>query len=395
MDATPMRPEKRDLNEKNIKSAQPGEILRDATVTGLHLKVYMKQKMFYLYYRTRAGVERRPKLGSHGVITLAQARKLAGDMLLEVRSGKDPSKTFRDSRDEKTLNDLFDAWWLERGSHKKSGDEDEKNWGRYFRAPLPKPGKDPLPRPPWASLGDAKLSSIVYKQMVDLHTGIKAPVQANRVIALLSALFNYAIRPLELLEKNPCEGIRKNKETKRRRYMAGAEAAEIARVLREKAKLKDNLPGVAFIYLLILTGARRGEIAKAKWSDLVDRKLVLAEHKGDKSGNDRVVHLPQAAMDVLDRLPRTTGTITGILTPTTLWETVRSEAKCPDLRLHDLRHSFASAALSDGKTLAQIGELLGHADSRTTLRYAHLMDDAASEAAASIGARIMASMASH
>nr|WP_321467354.1 site-specific integrase [uncultured Desulfobulbus sp.] len=154
---------------------------------------------------------------------------------------------------------------------------------------------------------------------------------------------------------------------------------------------KDKHPASwAFIMLLLLTGARRGEIASARWCDIHDSKIVLQTHKTDHTGEDRVIHLPQLALDILAELPNT-GTkerIIGIDSPRKLWDTIRKKAGCPDLRLHDLRHSFASIAISSGYNLSQIGELLGHRDADTTKRYAHLMDDAAAQAAESVANNI-------
>jgi integrase len=97
-------------------------------------------------------------------------------------------------------------------------------------------------------------------------------------------------------------------------------------------------------------------------------------------------------MEVIGMLPRTAGTITGIGPPYKLWYKVRKEAGCPDLRFHDLRHSFASAALAQGLTLEQIGELLGHASTQTTKRYAHLIESTAHAAAARTATAVLADM---
>jgi len=136
---------------------------------------------------------------------------------------------------------------------------------------------------------------------------------------------------------------------------------------------------VAFIYLLILSGARKGEIAAARPEWLDGDVLRLPDSKT----GEKPVYLPPAAMAVIARLPRTrSGTLTGILDPKKFWEGIRTRAGCPDLRMHDLRHTFASAAISAGLTLAQIGELLGHSSTQTTQRYAHLIEEAAHTAAA-------------
>jgi integrase len=118
--------------------------------------------------------------------------------------------------------------------------------------------------------------------------------------------------------------------------------------------------------------------------------LVLKSHKTDHAGHDRVIFLPSVAMEVSENLPRRgpNTSITGIKSPKRLWDTVRESAGCPDLRLHDLRHSFTSVAISQGYTLPQIGELLGHKNADTTKRYAHLMDDAAAMVAETVAGSI-------
>ena len=373
--ATNVLPSPKDLNEKAIKAAKPGDTLWDANVKGLHLRAMATKKVFYLYYRTKAGIQRKPPLGAYGSITLTQAREMAKGMLAIVGTGGDPSKGFADARNEKTVADLWDEFYKRRGSKKKSHAEDERLWLKKCQC-----------------IAKKRLSELDYGSMADLHEAISedAPISANRTIALLKTMFNFAIKPLEWTDSNPCVGVEMNRENKRKRYMTAAEAATIYSLLEKKGA--TDPAGAAFVWLLILTGARRGEIAKAKWNQVQGNAIVLSEHKTDGSGKDRVIQLTQAALDVLGRLPRTTGTITGILSPRTMWETIRTEADCPDLRLHDLRHSFASAGISAGLTLAQIGELLGQSNTETTKRYAHLMDEAAALAATSTTDIIMERM---
>lgn len=357
------------LTEANIATAQPGDVLRDSTINGLHLRCFPTRKSFYLYFRTKTGRERRPKLGDYGSITLAQARKAAREKLAIVAAGRDPEAELEAEAAEHTLSDLWDEYWKRHGAAKKSGKEDRRKWDTILAK----------------RLGSIRLREIDFAKVDDLHRALRStPVEANRTLALLSKMFSFAVRPLGWPEvaTNPCQGVTRYKETKRKRYMRPAnEAPAIAEALRREADA--NPAAVAFLYLLILTGARKGEIAKAKWADLRGDKLVLSEHKTDGGGEDRVIHLPPAAMAVIGKLPRTLGgTITGIKDPKKLWEKVRVAAGCPDLRIHDLRHSFASAALASGKTLAQVGELLGHSSPQTTKRYAHLVDEAAARAAA-------------
>lgn len=364
-----------ELNEKNIKNAKVGDVLRDSNIKGLHLRVFEESMGFYLYFRTKTGKERKPKIGDYGSITLAQARKAAQEMLAQVAAGRDPSADRAEARAEPTVADLWDEYWKRHASKIKSGGTYERQWKRHIE---PK-------------FGRMKVKEVDYTMIADLHDAMAdTPTEANRVLAFLSGMFNFGIHPLRWLERNPVEGVKRNKETKRKRYMKGEEAARIAEILHREAA--DNPASVAFLYLLILTGARRGEIANAKWSDLQGNRLVLKEHKTDRTGDERYIYLPQPAMEVIERLPRTSGTITGILTPQKIWERLRVEAGCPDLRMHDLRHSFASSALSAGLSLAQIGELLGHKSTQTTKRYTHLVEEVAAAAATATADKILSQM---
>lgn len=353
------------LSEQSIKAAKPGDILRDATIAGLHLRCFTESKGYYLYFRTKAGQARRPKLGNYGSITLAQARRMAQEMLAEVGAGRDPVAERHAQKAESTLAELWDEYWKRHGCKKKSGDQDARLWRLHIKPVL----------------ADRRLSSIGYTHLDDLHEELKSkPILANRVLALLSKMFSFAYAPLEWTEdRNPAKSVKRFREKKRKRYMRGEEAARIAEALQRESFA--NPASVAFIYLLILTGARKSEIANAKWSQIDGGRLILQEHKTEASGHDRTIILPKQALDVLAKMPRTSGTITGIKSPQAIWEKIRRQAGCPDLRLHDLRHSFASAAIAAGLTLAQIGELLGHNSTQTTARYAHLVEEAAQAAA--------------
>lgn len=364
-----------ELNERAIKAAQPGDVLRDATIKGLHLRCFPTKRTFYLWYRTKAGVERKPKLGDHGSITLSQARAVAQQMLAEVALGKDPSQERHALRAEPTVTDLWNEWRKRRGGRKKSADQDERIW-RAILEPL---------------FGGTRLSQVSYASVCGMMDEMdERPVQANRALVLLSTLFNFGVAPLEWCDRNPCKKVPRFKEAPRRRYATVEEVVAIAAALERRKATEPR--SVAFLYLLILTGARKGEIAAATPAMLDGSVLRLPDSKTGA----KTVYLPPAAVEMIDTMLRpywtARGTLTGILSPKKLWDAVRVEAGCPDLRMHDLRHSFASAALAAGFSLDQIGELLGHKSNQTTKRYAHLVEEMAAKAAADIGGEIAARM---
>ena len=358
------------MNHTKIKSAKPGDTLRDIQVPGLHLRVFELRKSFYLYFRTKTGKERRPKIGDFPTITLDQARRIAREMLLQVASGIDPLAERDKKKATVTVAQVWPRYIEEHANKKKTGKEDE----RMYLASVPT----------WFK--SLSIIEVDYNHTYKLHQELRtAPYQANRVLSMLGKFFNlcekWKLRPQG---SDPCKYVPRFKEEKRRRYMNQGEQETVMRLLMEK---KSQYPASwAFVMLLILTGARRGEIASARWCDLHGSKLVLRSHKTDHTGEDRIIHLPKLAMEILAELPNTGGNerILGIYSPRKMWNSVREKAGCPDLRLHDLRHSFASIAISSGYTLSQIGELLGHRDADTTKRYAHLMDDAAALVAESV-----------
>lgn len=348
------------LTNDAIRKAQPGDVLRDDTVRGLHMRVFAGGKAYYLYYRTMDGKERRPKLGAHPGLTLADARTAAKALLGEVAAGKDPSGYRKALRDAPTVKDLCKQYMTDRGERRASSKERQRMIDKYI---VPK-------------IGALRVHEVDYQAIAALHSGMAdAPYQANRVVSLLSTMFNYAQtlqwRPPA---SNPCKGVERYPERKRRRYMTGEEAVAMGELLK---KYEASHPrAVLFIYLLVYTGARPDEVARFEWPMLQGNKIVLEEHKTAERTGARTVYLPPQVTNLIKGLKRE-GTIVGIKSPKHLWDKLRIEAGCPDLRLYDLRHSFASAALAAGYTLSQIGELLGHSSTQTTQRYAHLIDEAA------------------
>lgn len=371
-----------ELNDKNIRDAKPGDTLVDDKVSGLSLRVFPLKKSFYLYYRTKDGTQRRPKIGDYKYMSVAQARIVAKTMLSKVQLGSDPSGEAKASKEDHTVRELWEAFKFhyENNRRKKVKSLTWEQYQRSYRLYIE-------PR-----FANKKITAITYTDVSMMMAELSnKPVTANRAQMLFSQMFNFAVDPLDWLVKNPISKVERYQEVSRKRYMEGEEAARISEILfRDRNKHPAE---IAFIYLLILTGARSSEIKNAKWSMIQGNKIVLKEHKTDRLGDDRIVRLPATAMEILDKLPQVEGgTITGIKSPGYYWEKVRREAGCPDLRLHDLRHSFASAALSAGLSLAQIGELLGHKSAQTTKRYAHLVDETA-EAAATVAAdHIMSQM---
>lgn len=356
-----------------IKAAKVGDVLRDAATPGLQLRVFEGRRSFYLYYRTRDGIQRKPKIGDWPAVTIDQARRLARSWAAEAVQGGDPSKTRQDGLKSPTVADLRDRYMERHGDKKKSAAFDGSMWRLYV-----------LPR-----FGKRRVSEITGH---DIEAMMKAmadtPTQANRVLSLLNKAFNLAIR-WRWRADNPVKGVDRYKEVKRQRYLSADEYKRLAAAMTKAAETSPA--AVAAIRLLILTGARLSEIVGARREWVVGDELRLPDSKTGK----KIIHLSDAALAVIESVPDIDGYLVGLATrPTKVWNKILTAAGITDLRIHDLRHSFASEALAEGFTLDQIGEMLGHRSAQTTKRYAHLIDDMKKKAAAQMGGRMGQRMSS-
>ena len=204
------------------------------------------------------------------------------------------------------------------------------------------------------------------------------PAAANRSLPILSVIMRQAeTYGYRTKNSNPCKGIRRYPQARRERFLTPAEMRRLGHGLAN-ARSEAPLP-VAIVRLLCLTGCRQSEIRTLRWGDYREGHLFLRD---GKSG-PRTVWLCRAARSQLDGLPKTTGFVFPAADPQepmsteTLyghWRRIRREARLSGLRLHDLRHTYASLALRNGESVVMIGRLLGHRDPDTTLRYIHFGD---------------------
>jgi integrase len=235
------------------------------------------------------------------------------------------------------------------------------------------------------ALGSFKIEAVDRADIASLHHNLRdTPVEANRVVALISKLFNLAeawgLRPDHT---NPARHVERFPEKPRERFLSARELARLGEVLREGEEKETEHPSMVLgIRLLILTGCRRSEIFRLKWDevDLATGRLRLADSKTGA----KTVPLGPPAIRLLAKATRVRGNpyvcwgdtdegpFIGI---DKAWRRIRSAAGVEDLRIHDLRHSFASVAVAGGESLVIIGKVLGHKQTSTTDRYAHLSDD--------------------
>lgn len=369
------------LTNTAIEAMQPGDELKDERVPGLSVRARAGGKSFVLYYRNRVTRQpRRPTIGRYGVLSIAQARDIARAMLAEVAAGKDPVAERKAVREEPTLDEL---WLRCRADHYVSTTAWGKEAARLYRSGV-------QPR-----LGGRRVRSLAYADVQGVHAALKAsPTTANRTLSILSKTMDLAERwGYRDTGSNPCRHVERYPEASRRRYASHGEIAAIGPILERHATDKRNLAGVAFLYLLMFSGARPSEIGNATPAmvERVEREGVVygvlrLEH--GKTGR-RDVFLPPQAMAVLERLPAKRARLADRRTvPHKLWKKVRDEAGCPDLWPRDWRRTFGTLALSGGMPIGIVGELLGHADPKTTKIYAKLLEDGAHDAAAGVAAQM-------
>lgn len=384
------------LTKAKIEAAKPKSsryILWDSAIPGFGCCVLPSgRKTFLLKYRTADGEQRKPSIGVYGALTLIQAREIAQDMLAGIRGGKDPSQARKEARKAPTVSDLCDRYLTEHAKLKKrplSVRVDRINIDRHIK-----------PR-----LGRRKVAKVQYEDIEQLHRDMhETPGAANRVLSLLSKMFNLAEKwRWREPATNSCKHISRYKERKLHRDLTELELARLAKTLLEAEgddpELQENPRAIAAIRLLIFTGCRRNEILHLKWSE-VDLERGFLHLEESKTG-EKSVYLNSAARDVLQAQEKVLGNphvFPGIIPGKPIhdlngpWYRLRKRAGLEDVRLHDLRHNYASAAASGGLSLTVIGKLLGHHSPITTSRYADLADDPARAAAEMVGRKLSEAM---
>jgi integrase len=245
------------------------------------------------------------------------------------------------------------------------------------------------------ALGKKRVVEVSRADVVRLHHAKRAtPIQANRVLALLSTMFTFAERLGERPDgSNPCRHVERFREQPRERFLSADEMSRLGKAL---AAWEGSPYAVAAIRLLVFTGARLGEVRSLEWPWInVERGEARLP---DSKNGAKTLHLPPPALAVLASLPHIDGVsyVLGAKRSTTFieepWRRIRAAAGLENCRLHDLRHSFASVAAAGGMALPIIGKMLGHTQASTTQRYAHLASDPVKAAATAVAGKIAAAM---
>jgi len=376
------------LTKKIVEATLPRDkdfILWDSEISGFMCKVTPAgRKSYFLYYRTKDKRQRRPKIGDHGVLTAEQARNIAQQWLLQISQGKDPSLEKQEVRVIPTVKELADQYMREHAPRKKASSqkEDKRLWEQYI-----------LP-----TFGAMKVTALERSDIAKLHHSLQhLSTTANRVLSLLSKALNLAelwgYRPNH---SNPCLHIKKYSENKRERFLSQDEISRLMSALDEEEQDNPNPWPLYAIRLLLLTGCRLNEILTLKWEevDLDNNCLRLRDSKTGK----KLVYLSSIAIELFNSIPQEAGNpfiICGgkegahLINLQKPWRRIRAKVALNDVRIHDLRHTFASIAASNGLSLTIIGALLGHKQTQTTARYAHLIGQPLIEASEKIGGKIM------
>ena len=344
------------------------KIARDTLVTGFGVRKTASGHTAFIFNYVARGRDRRMTIRQYPAWSVAAARQAAAKLRIRVDAGEDPLEEQQVARAEYTLAQLwerYDTTVLPKKAESTQRDE-RSIWRRLI---LPK-------------LGRRKLSHIRPGDIDTLFLAISAstPVQANRCIASIRHAFSKAIR-WELVASNPVIGIEKNSETPRHRYLDDMERKRFIAAL----DARQDTPSALALHFLLFTGARKGEVLKARW-DQIDF-ISEAWIKPSAHTKQRRLHrvpLSKAAMDILRRAREISdseyvfpGANGGpLIDIKKMFQAVCAEARIEGLRIHDLRHSYASALVSRGTSLPIIGGLLGHTQVSTTARYSHLADEA-------------------
>lgn len=383
-------PNRAKIGKTTVDALKPGAVLWDIDLRGFGVRCREGgTKTYIVQYRAGSGRGaplRKYTIGKHGSPwTPDLARKEARRVLGLVANGADPASQRASEKNAGTVAQLCDAFLTEHVEAKRKG-RTATEYRRLINLFI---------KPP---LGNLKAADVTRAHVSRLHHSLRdTPYQANRVLAVCSAMFTLAegwgLRPNG---SNPCQHVEKFREVARERMLSAEELAGLGDAL---AKYRGSPYVVAAVKLLVFTGARLSEVLGLRW-EWIDFERGEARLPDSKTGA-KTLHLPPPALAVLAELPRIEGNphvIVGDVSGAALvnlgkaWRAIRKQAGLDDVRIHDLRHAFASIAASSGMGLPIIGKMLGHTDAKTTHRYAHLAADPVKAAAATVAGTIAAAM---
>jgi integrase len=368
----------------------------DTDIRGFGVGAFKSGTKVYVVQYRKDGRSRRLALGEHGRLTPEGARALAKKALGAVEGGADPIAERGEARAVRTFREVADDFLRLHTKTKRKGRTHEE-YERLLKLHV------------YPAIGAKRVVDVTRADVAKMHGAMdKKPIIANKSVAVISSVWGWAARRHEVSAiENPAKGIDRYEEKKRERFLTVEELARLGDTLREAETVGLSIEGrrafldahsAAAIRLLILTGARLREILGLQWSQ-VDSERGMAFLPTSKTGK-KTIYLSAAALAVLASIPRAKDSLYVIAGKEGAqradlkrpWASVTKAAKLEGLRIHDLRHSFASIGAGASFGLPIIGKLLGHSQPATTARYAHLDADPMRRAVDTIGATISAAM---
>lgn len=356
----------------------------DRELTGFGVRVYPTGSKVYVVQVRGPKGPRRVTVGRHGVINADEARKRAASVIARVKAGEEAVPGRVKPTGGSTVAELARRYMEEHVAVRCKPSTAELTRAVVYNHIIP-------------ALGGVPLEVLERAQVAELHQRLnKTPPMANMVVRTLKMMYRLA-EGWGMVPKgcNPCRAIVKYPDSKRERFLTDREYTRLGRVLDEAENRRGSSAAVAAIRLLMLTGCRKSEILSLRWENV---SLEAGEFRlPDAKTGARVVSLSPPALKLLSCLQRTPGSpwVFPGKNPDAhfrsiyhAWAIICSRAGLEDVRIHDLRHSYASRALALGESLAMIGKLLGHSQIKTTARYAHLERDSVRESAERVAASI-------
>jgi integrase len=388
------KPEPTRLKDSYVKKAplpSAGNwVIYDTEVPGFGLRVTAGgSRSFILNYRTRGGKERRYTIGDATNWNVTTARKRAKEIRRKLPDGYDPLADIEMERGAKTVAAMCHRFIEDHLPSLRTRTAADYR-GIINREILPALGK--------LRLVDVKPDDIdgLHRKITRGHGEHRArPYRANRTAALLSKVFNLAVHRWQWLSVNPVRGLQRNQESKRERYLVNGELQRLSAALA----VHEDRQAANIIRMLLLTGARRGEVFAMRWADLnLTDGTWTKPASTTKQKKTHVTPLSAPARQLLAELNKNAEPNAEYVFPgrwgghrteiRRAWRDLCRAADIKGLRVHDIRHSYASQLVSSGFSLPVIGALLGHSTPQTTARYSHLFDEVTRQATERVGAVI-------
>ncbi|MDE0383019.1 MAG: tyrosine-type recombinase/integrase [Defluviicoccus sp.] len=373
--------ERRRLTDTAIARLRPREreyTVWDRSVPGLGVRVRPTGGKSWVMLEHAGGTSKRISLGPVSTMTVEEARRQCH----ERRARPETEKLTCPARVEPLFRDFVEGPWKE-ACFERYKPSTRRSMGIVLaKRVVPTFGSKPLDR-----IGRADVA-----RWFEAYSRT-SPGGANRALDMLRQIMNFAIA-CGHIQTNPARGIARNPRPRFNRFLSREEVERLHRVLDGQTR-KGDRQQADIIRLLLLTGCRRGEILGLRWSEVDDDRLMLADGKT----GPRTVPLNTLARRILERQPKGESAFVfpSLRDPARprwpelpLWYRARREAGIEDVRLHDLRHTHASHAVMNGVPVPVVSRLLGHSNTRMTLRYAHLGDRDIEQAAERIGRSISA-----